>query len=102
MVEYHQHAEYWLRIFVVGDSPQAYKAIRNLHWLCNEYLCEQAYHIEVIDLCCEPEKGDSEKIVATPTLIREAPRPPLRVIGDLANAERVAELLLQHSGCEED
>jgi len=36
-----------------------------------------------------PELADDEKVLATPTLIRELPPPVLRIIGDLSDGEKI-------------
>lgn len=47
------------------------------------------FKIEVIDILEHPELAENEKILATPTVIKELPPPMRRVIGDLSNAEKV-------------
>ena len=42
--------------------------------------------LEVIDIYQQPNLARDHQIVATPTLIKELPRPMRRFIGNLANA----------------
>jgi circadian clock protein KaiB len=58
--------------------------------------------VEVIDVTADPDLAESERILATPTLVRESPPPRRRVIGDLSDtALAVAALDLDLDGREE-
>jgi circadian clock protein KaiB len=88
--------ELWqLRLYVAGQSPKSLQALANLKRLCEEHLADR-YAIEIIDLVEYPEFARDDDIIAVPTLIRRAPAPLLRVIGDLSDTARVlAGLQLQ-------
>ena len=43
------------------------------------------YDLEVVDVYQQPELARANQIVATPTLIKEFPRPVRRFIGNLLN-----------------
>jgi circadian clock protein KaiB len=47
------------------------------------------YQLEVIDVLANPQIAEDEKILATPTLIKQLPPPLRRVIGDLSDKEKV-------------
>ena len=47
------------------------------------------YELEIIDVLEHPEKAEQDKILATPTLIKQLPPPLRRVIGDLSDSEKV-------------
>ena len=47
------------------------------------------YELEIIDVHEHPEKAEQDKILATPTLIKQLPPPLRRVIGDLSDADKV-------------
>ena len=50
-----------------------------------------------------PQAAEDDKVIATPTLIRVAPGPPRRVLGDLSDARRVLSALgLRIAGAEHD
>jgi circadian clock protein KaiB len=77
----------WLfSLYVAGRSPRSLRASDNLTKLCEEQL-PGSYEIETIDLAVDASRARSDNIVAVPTLIRRAPVPVLRFIGDLADAE---------------
>jgi circadian clock protein KaiB len=51
------------------------------------------YVLTVVDLYAEPERAREDQIIVAPTLIRQSPLPIRRVVGDLANTERVLAAL---------
>jgi len=77
-----------LRLYVAGQTPKSLKAFANLKKICEEHLAGQ-YRIEVIDLIDNPRMAQDDQIVAIPTLVRKLPEPMRKIIGDLANTERV-------------
>ena len=81
-------ATYVLRLYVTGTSPRAQVAIANLRRICEQDLRGQ-YDLEIIDVLEHPEVAETEKILATPTLIKQLPPPLRRVIGDLSDKEKV-------------
>lgn len=79
---------YILKLYIAGQTPRSERAITNLHRICKENL-GKGYKIEIIDILGHPQLAEREKIIATPTLIKELPLPLRRVIGDLADTEKV-------------
>ncbi len=63
-------------------------ALANLKRLRAERL-PQSCEVEIIDLSKHPALARTDDIVALPTLVRTAPLPPRRVLGDLSNTQRV-------------
>jgi circadian clock protein KaiB len=81
--------EIWiLRLYVAGQTQKSITAFANLKKICEEHLAEK-YRIEVIDLLKNPQLAKGDQIVAIPTLVRKLPEPLKKIIGDLANTERV-------------
>lgn len=60
--------------------------------MVDEHL-DQACEVEVIDVLEFPERAEEDRILATPTLIRESPLPRRRITGDLSDATRVLQLI---------
>jgi circadian clock protein KaiB len=88
---------YVLRLYVTGMTPRAGRAIENVRAICDEHL-EGRYDLEVIDVYQQPVLARDNQIIAAPTLIKEAPLPLRRIIGDMSNRDRVlAGLDLIHS-----
>ncbi len=83
-----EEKQWALRLYVAGQTPKSVRAFANLKQICEEHL-EGRYSIEVIDLMENPHLGKRDQIVAIPTLIRKLPEPVRKIIGDLANTERV-------------
>lgn len=83
---------YVLKLYVTGQTARTERAIYNLYDLCNKYLAGN-YEITVIDVLEYPQLAEEEKILATPTVIRELPLPRRRLVGDLSDVERVLSAL---------
>jgi circadian clock protein KaiB len=77
-----------LRLYVAGQTQKSITAFANLNKICEEHLAGQ-YRIEVIDLIKNPQLAKGDQIIAIPTLVRKLPEPIKKIIGDLANTERV-------------
>lgn len=77
-----------MKLYVTGSSPRAGVAIANLQRICEQELQGQ-YELEIIDVLENPQLAEDEKILATPTLIKQLPPPLRRVIGDLSDKEKV-------------
>jgi circadian clock protein KaiB len=80
--------KYVIKLYVTGRTPRAQHAIRNLQRICDEEL-EGRYELIVIDVLERPQLAEDEKILATPTVVKELPIPMRRIIGDLSDTERV-------------
>jgi len=81
-------AKYVLRLYVAGINPRSSAAIRSVTQICEENLKDH-YELEIVDLYQQPMLAKGEQIVAVPTLIKKLPAPLRRIIGDMANRERV-------------
>ncbi len=84
--------EVLLRLFVTGGSQRSLRAIEAVEGMCKEFL-GKAVRLEVVDVSEAPDQAEHEKILATPTLIRQVPSPPRRLVCDLCEPERVIQLL---------
>ncbi|HEX7488714.1 MAG TPA: circadian clock KaiB family protein [Anaeromyxobacteraceae bacterium] len=75
-----------LRLYVAGEAPNSAAAIRNLGILFpNGEVSGQPVEIEIVDLLKEPLRGLADSVVLSPTLVRLAPIPVRRVVGNLSN-----------------
>lgn len=77
-----------LKLYITGKTPRTERAIVNLRQLCEEELAG-CYELEIIDILEHPQLAEDERILATPTLIKQLPPPLRRVIGDLSDRDRV-------------
>jgi circadian clock protein KaiB len=73
-----------LRLYVAGASERSRRALRRARRLCDVEL-KGNYVLEVIDVYQQPILARDGQIIATPTLVREFPRPVRRFIGSLEN-----------------
>jgi circadian clock protein KaiB len=80
--------EFVLKLYVTGTSPRTRQAIENLQQICEQQL-QGRYALQIIDVLEHPQVAEDEKILATPTLIKQLPPPLRRVIGDLSDTEKV-------------
>ena len=83
-----QLSEWRLKLYVAGHTVAAERALRNLEKICRVHLPED-FTIEVIDLLENPKAAEAADIVAVPTLVRESPGSPRRIIGDLSRTDTV-------------
>lgn len=81
--------EVWiLKLYVAGQTPKSIAAFANLKAICDEHLAGK-YRIEIVDLLKNPTLAKGDQILAIPTLVRQLPPPVKKLIGDLANTQRV-------------
>lgn len=81
--------EVWvLRLYVTGRDLRSLRAFTNLQRLCDEHLPDR-YRIDVIDVRKNPSLAKEHDVIATPMVVREAPVPFRKLIGDLSDAQRV-------------
>ena len=81
-----------LRLYVAGDAPNSAQAVANLTALCRKNLLDR-HEIEVVDVFREPKRALEDGIYMTPTLVKLAPSPALRIVGTLSEAQTVLQAL---------
>ena len=81
-----------LVLYVAGDTPRSRSARATVAWLVDGGVEE---HVEaaVVDVAQEPERAEADRVLLTPTLLRQLPGTTRRVVGDLGDRARVAEAL---------
>lgn len=79
-------------LYVNGQSVRSQSAVQNLTRICESSLSND-YELTVIDLKEEPHYLSEKDIIVSPTLDRELPEPPCRVVGDLSDPDRVLDAL---------
>jgi circadian clock protein KaiB len=83
-----EKADYVLRLYVTGMTPRSTEALAVIKAICEQRL-EGRYDLQVIDIYQQPHLAKDEQIIALPTLIKKLPLPLRRLIGNLADEERV-------------
>jgi circadian clock protein KaiB len=75
--------KYVLRLFVAGATARSRQAVLRVRQLCSAELKNRCT-LEVIDIIQQPGLARANQIVATPTFIKQFPRPVRRFIGSMA------------------
>ena len=83
---------YEFRLYVVGRTPESLMVTDELVKLLEDAL-DSDCSLEVIDVIENPELAEKAKILATPTLVKVAPEPVKRIIGDLSDKETILPAL---------
>lgn len=81
-----------LRLYVAGDATNSAGARANLEAIMRSHGFGR-FRLEIVDVLREPERAVEDGVLVTPTLIRIAPRPGVRIIGDLSDAPAVGRAL---------
>lgn len=80
--------DYRFKLYVAGaDTAGSLRAIANFKRLSELYLGKH-YRLEVIDIVQSPERAFADHIVATPTLVKDAPPPRFKIVGDLSTRQQ--------------
>lgn len=77
-----------LELYIVGPSARSQAAVANLDRICRG-LPGGRCRVTIVDVLEHPEAAETANIVATPTLIRRAPAPVRRLVGDLSRTDTV-------------
>ena len=86
---------YVLKLYVTGLTSRSRRAVATLRRLCDAELAGR-YELLVVDVLERPELAERDKILATPTVIKERPEPERRIIGDLSDPSLVLAALDLH------
>ena len=81
-------SRYVLRLYVPGATEKSAAAVANLRVVCDEHLAGR-YELEVIDVYQEPLLAVEGHILAAPILVKNAPPPVRRLLGDLSDREEL-------------
>jgi circadian clock protein KaiB len=79
---------YKLRLFIAGASPNSIRAISNIRAFCEEHI-KGLYELEIIDIYQQPQIANKDQVIALPLLIKSAPLPLKRLIGDMSDKAKV-------------
>ncbi len=79
-------------LYTAGDTLNSGQAVTNLRAICSEYLPGK-HKIELVDVLKEPGRALEERIFMTPTLVKLAPTPGERIVGNLSQTNLVLQAL---------
>lgn len=77
-----------LHLYVTGGSPGVSQTVDTVRRLLAERWPAQ-HELHIVDLGDDPSVAVRDGVLATPTLVRTAPAPVCRVVGDLTDTEAV-------------
>ncbi len=88
---------YELRLYILNRTAKTVDIIEELVKMLED-ATDGDYHLEIIDIMEIPimeslELARKDEIVATPTLVKVAPEPKKRVVGDLSDKDKVLSAL---------
>ena len=83
-----RNQSYVIKLYVAGLTPRSLEAIRTITAICEEELAGMC-NLEVIDLYQNPVLAKGEQIIAAPTLIKKLPLPLRKIIGNMADKEKI-------------
>ena len=83
---------YDLRLYVVGQSERSKKAVKDLKTVLENNL-KGLYRLDIIDVMKNPQMAEDDKILATPTVLKTAPPPIRKIVGDLGQEEKILAIL---------
>ena len=77
-----------LTLYVSGASPRSAAALETVRRICDEELAGRV-DLRIVDLAEEPGRVTEDQVMAVPTLVKHEPAPLRRLVGNLADVERV-------------
>lgn len=80
--------KYILKLYVTNLTPKIETSVDKLRQICNDELNGE-YEFNIINILENPQLAEGDRVLATPTLIKQLPDPVKRIIGDISNTEKV-------------
>src|SRR5687767_11114088 len=84
--------DYIFRLYVSGATALSARAVVNARKICDDHL-KGRYQLEILDIADNVDMAMKDQIVAAPTLVKLAPAPLRRFIGDMSNVAGLLERL---------
>jgi circadian clock protein KaiB len=75
-------------LYTAGNSPNSVQAVSNLQEMCSTHFPDH-HRIEIVDLSRDPQRGLTDGIMVTPTLMKVDPDPIQMIMGNLSDIPRV-------------
>jgi circadian clock protein KaiB len=83
---------YTFLLYITGKRQKTLVLIEALKGFLRERFKDQ-YSLEIIDVLEDPRRAEEDMILATPTLVKSAPLPIRKIIGDFRNSQDLFALL---------
>jgi circadian clock protein KaiB len=75
-------------LYTAGNSANSAQAFSNLQEMCSTHFPDH-HQIETVDLSRDPQRGLTDGIMVTPTLVKVYPAPIQMIMGNLSDIPRV-------------
>ena len=82
-------SRYYFTLYVAGDTARSQQAYASLRRICAQTLGDGQWEVKLVDVTRDPDAAERERILTTPTVVKESPEPRRRITGDLSDADRV-------------
>lgn len=86
------HEHMLLKIYIIGNSARSAQTTERLKSILESHY-KDCYRLEIIDLLTEPHRAEEDKILATPTVIKEFPAPTIKLVGEISDEKRILDAL---------
>jgi circadian clock protein KaiB len=83
---------YILRLYISQDNVNLKKTLDSIHKILEQGLT-QPYTLKIIDITKNPEQAESDRVFATPALVRVYPEPIKTIVGELDDLQRVLKII---------
>ena len=83
---------YSFLLYITGRRGKTRELIEVLKGYLGERFKDQ-YSLEIIDVLEDPRRAEEDMILATPTLVKSAPLPLRKIIGDFRNSQDLFAVL---------
>lgn len=82
--------KYKLKTFIAGNSGASARAVARIEQLCREV---NDIENEFVDIFENPQAAIDSNVIATPMVVRVEPQPDVKVVGDVADLNRLLQML---------
>ncbi len=80
----HSASSWQFRLYIAGKTQKSLRAFENLESFCKDHVPGK-FKIEIVDVVSKPGLAQRDNILAVPTVLKKAPSPERRLIGDCSD-----------------
>ncbi|RKZ36575.1 MAG: circadian clock protein KaiB [Gammaproteobacteria bacterium] len=89
------------KLYVTGVTPRSRRAVSALRAFCKAHWGDD-FELAIVDILQDPSRAGDDGVLATPTLVKVAPEPSIRMIGDMSDSKALVKALgLAPTGAED-
>ena len=81
-------SDHIFKLYIAAMTPKTEASIGKFRHFCQKEL-DGSFDLKVINIMESPHFAEVDRILATPTLIKEHPLPITRTFGDISDVEKV-------------